>query len=123
MKFTITGEPIGYYVTKSNSPRGMSQFQFAKIRYVNELQRQYDGEPRISGPVRLDIQFYFKKPLRRKFVPNHPIDGAHIYNLVHFLETALISTVLAPDCLPVEINAVKLYDIDPRVEFTLIELR
>ncbi len=91
-----------------------------------QIKSQHQG-PLFSGPLQLEIVFFFKRPKASKtkskahnfFCATKP-DTDNL--LKHYLDSAK-SIIFKDDCLIVRVVTAKLYDDVPRTEFRVTELR
>ncbi len=90
-----------------------------------ELQRQHGERRKYEGPLAFDIIFFMRIPTKS---PKSIHKKYHMYrpdasNLLKLYEDVATGILYHDDCLIAQISATKIYDINPRVEFTITELR
>jgi len=125
IKYIIPGDPIPLYRARFGGNKNVWDPQ-KEIKLVTSitLVSQHNDQPLFSGPVHLDIHFFFLTPKRKQYF-NHQW---HIYrpdlsNLIKFYEDISTSIIFKDDCLIAKISADKSYDLNPRTEFIITEIR
>lgn len=128
-KFIIPGKPISW--TRAN-PSYKDRLMFdgqkkLKRDWAIYLQSQYKDEA-LKTKLSLDVIFFFEpanKMAQKKKIAlagkPHSIKP-DLSNLVKFLEDACNGIVFHDDCQIIQIYAKKLYDLEPRTEFTITEI-
>lgn len=88
-----------------------------------ELARQHHNRPLYTGPLHLDVRFYFPYPQRRSKNPSFYHYGRpDLSNLIKLVEDVAQGVLYGDDCLIASICAVKLYAKEGRTEFSLLEI-
>lgn len=129
MIYTIHGDPIAL-------ARAVIGGRFKKHLYNSQLnaqlitgitlKNQHGDLPTFDGPLKLQVIYYIQIPPRngRKKQPldyhESPPDNS---NLVKFLEDVCQKAgIIKNDCRIAWLDSVKVWDYNPRLEFTLVEL-
>jgi Holliday junction resolvase RusA-like endonuclease len=133
IRFTIPGAPVG---------KGRARSTKSGHHYTPEKTRQYEKLVReiafmrkpsyavITGPVRLSLVFYLPIPaswskkdrLQAQEGKVHHTGKPDLDNLIKSVSDGLNGVVYVDDCQIVAIDAMKVYDINPRVEVEIEEL-
>lgn len=129
-KYIIQGDPVPLARPRF-SPRSKAIFDpqksqklFAQI----SLEQQHDNEPLFEGPVHIDMIFYMPAPkvisVKRKelLVGKYHIFTPDTDNCIKYVCDICVPIIMGNDCIVASINAVKLYDMIPRTEFTIRQL-
>lgn len=124
--FTIPGSPIALMRPRFSKGHVFDAQKDVKFAWSVQLRQQYRGEM-FSGPIRLEITFYL--PMAKTKVRQHDLMRGtyHVYkpdlsNLIKFVEDCAMGIIFEDDCIISEIVSKKIYDDQPRTEFTIIEL-
>lgn len=129
MKYVIPGDPIPLARARySSATRHFYDIQRSqKELYAAILKTIHRNKNTHTGPIKLNITFFMGLPhtkslrakrLKEKFHTGRP----DLSNLIKFLEDAAQGILFADDCIIAQISAVKIYDEEPRTEFTIEEL-
>ena len=91
------------------------------------IQNQHQGGL-YSGPLLLDVTFYFPMPVSLKKKWEAMLHTPNFYrpdlsNLIKYIEDVCTGLIYEDDCLITEIRAKKLYSNIGRTEFTLTEIK
>lgn len=107
-----------------------------KHSLVKQLLEQHGDRPLYSGPLHLDITFYMRMPKGMLKQTAANVGKWHVYkpdldNLIKMIgdissinswdEEA--SVLMKDDCTIASISAKKIYDLEPRTIFTIMELK
>ena len=94
-----------------------------KIAFGLYLNQQHGSEPMFSGPVALDVTFFMSSQNKIKRTGPH-YSTPDLDNLLKLLLDAIVNTktIMTDDRLISFITAKKIYDKNPRTEFTIREL-
>lgn len=124
--YVIKGDPIalnrarvGRNICKMYDPQKQT-----KLILGIELQRQHGDRPLYTGPLKFDITFFMRLSNQMKKKPPH----FHTFkpdssNMIKLYEDICTGILYHDDSLIASISAQKVYSLDPRVEFTITELR
>lgn len=99
-----------------------------KVAYGLLLARQHNNEPLFSVPLALNVTFFMQLPKdakKRRFALENKfhITTPDCDNLIKFLLDASQGIIMENDKIICKIEALKVYDREPRTEFTLSELK
>lgn len=126
--FVIPGDPIPLARARFGNNKVWDSQKQIKFGFGAQLQTQFIGHDQFKGPVRLDIDFYFKpaqsiseKKKLEKYGQWHAIKP-DISNLIKFVEDVATGILFHDDCLIATLSASKHYDDNARTEITIIEL-
>jgi Holliday junction resolvase RusA-like endonuclease len=123
--YTLLGDPIPLLRARHGLRRTWDSQKQIKLVKGIELRNQHNDHDLLSGPLRVDISFYFAIPKSRKkntllgapFVQVPDLD-----NLIKFFFDLGSGILYDDDKLIVEIISRKLYDNLPRTEIKITEL-
>lgn len=125
--YVIPGEPIAWKRPAGKQVRYDSQKDI-KLMWGIYLRNQHSG-PYFDGPIHLDILFAMTIPLRQPQKKRELQHGKYCIkapdtsNMVKLIEDACETITYHNDCIIAKITAHKKYDLNPRTEFTLTELK
>lgn len=85
------------------------------------LDLQHNKEPLFNGPIDIELYFYFKPPKTKKPTTHHV--KPDVDNLVKFILDTIKDVLISDDKIICSIHAHKLYDQNPRTEFTITEVQ
>jgi Holliday junction resolvase RusA-like endonuclease len=128
-KFIIPGKPIAW---SRPNPSYKDRLMFdgqkkLKRDWAIYLQSQFKDEP-LKTILSLDVVFFFEPAIRMAQKKRAAVSGRSHFskpdlsNLVKFLEDACNGIVFQDDCQITQICAKKIYDLEPRTEFTIMEI-
>lgn len=126
MKYIVLGDPIPLArarIAASGRKMWDSQKQL-KFAFGMAVKNLHEGKELFTGPLALDICFFMGMP---KCSPKKlaALNGQpHVFtpdisNLIKFVEDAATGVLWHDDCILVAISAKKVYDPNPRTEFTV----
>ena len=124
MKYVIKGDPIAWARAGLHGKRVYDTQKHQKLVAGITLRDQHQGRPMYQGPLSLDVTFYLKIPQRR----NDNWDNKPHYsppdfsNLLKFIEDIGTGLLYEDDRLISHVSGKKVYGIEPRTEFTIMEL-
>lgn len=119
MKYVLSGIPIPLKRPRFGQGHAYDSQKDEKSRAQYELMMQRRAYYE-KVPLKLAVTFFMKKP-KRPF-KNRPIEHytkPDLSNLIKYVEDVCISILYHDDCLIACIDAKKIYDDEPRTEFTL----
>jgi len=134
--YILLGDPIPLARPRlsGDGRRVYDSQRLLKHIFIKELQKQHAGKPLYTGPLHLDVTFYLRIP-KSSIKRMESIKGQyHVFkpdtdNLVKFCGD--ISSMkdmddkhvlMHDDCIISVITARKIYDLNPRTEFTITQL-
>lgn len=131
--FTIPGNPIPLARARINpkaffgkTTRSMWDPQKElKLVTAITLQNQFENIIPFVGPVHIDAIFYMpiskskSKKHRQEIVGKMHPTKPDISNLLKFIEDAATGLLYKDDCIISSVNIKKIYDLNPRTEFTI----
>jgi len=134
----IDGKEVLVYILEGNPtplarPRfGQNRvFDSQKQRKINHglaLRYIHGNKPLYEGPLRLDVTFYlpagksFSAEQRNKLYGTPRPQRPDIDNLIKYILDAANGVLYKDDALIASVYADKVYDKNPRTEFTILEL-
>ncbi len=130
-KYVILGNPIAWARPgKTKYCRSYDTQQAQKEEYGWHLKIEHKGLPLFTGPLHLDIVFYMplSSTAKNQAFPER-IGKYHdkvpdLDNMIKFICDAIQNDILiTDDKIIVSIVAKKVYDLVPRTEFYLMEIR
>ena len=129
IRYVLLGDPIPLARARHGNRKTYDIQREVKLVQGIELARQHDGRPFYEGPVIMHITFFLPIPTanslkRKEAMRNSP----HIYkpdlsNLIKFIEDIGTGILYKDDCIIYEIISKKMYDTQPRTEFTILEFQ
>jgi len=124
MKYVIMGDPTPLARARHGKGRTWDSQKQLKLVWGIHLKGQHQDKPLLFGPLLLDITFYMKQPKTKKNKEDKESGDYHkikpdLSNLVKFIEDVATNILYKDDCLIAKIIATKVYDENPRTEFTL----
>jgi Holliday junction resolvase RusA-like endonuclease len=133
IRFTIPGPPVGK--GRARSTRNGHHYTPEKTREYEKLVRGFghhatDGLELIERPVRLSLMFYLPIPkswskkdrLQAQDGKVHHTGKPDLDNLIKSVSDGLNGVIYVDDSQIKAIDAMKVYDINPRVEVEIEEL-
>jgi Holliday junction resolvase RusA-like endonuclease len=135
--YVISGEPVPLARPRIGGPGRFvyDSQKHTKHVIINDLRRQHGDRPLYSGPCHLEAIYYMRIPKTSIKKRDEMVGTYHIFkpdadNLCKFtLDVASMRTIndefvlLKDDCIIASISVKKIYDLIPRTEFTITELK
>lgn len=126
--YIIDGPPIAWARAVPGHYRVWDIQKQLKVNYAILLEDQHGSLPFYSGPLHLEIYFFFKIPKTRSKHYHDLLLSPHFYkpdlsNLIKLIEDVASGVLYRDDSLIASITAHKYYDATPRTEFTITELK
>lgn len=125
VRYVIPGNPIALMRARHGNGRVWDSQKQLKVCYGIELSSQHGTKRMYGGALLLDVVFYMEIMAKRsidKFDGRYHVFKPDLSNLIKFVEDAATNILYNDDCTIVKINAKKIYDKNPRTEFSIIEL-
>ncbi|HVW99243.1 MAG TPA: RusA family crossover junction endodeoxyribonuclease [Candidatus Babeliaceae bacterium] len=137
IKYILQGDPVPLARPRvSGANRNIYDSQkLLKRSLLFQLMEQHGSRPPYSGPCHLDAVFYMKMPKGSISKTAANVGKPHIFkpdtdNLIKLIcDICCMSedgdgpgVLLNDDCVVFSITAKKLYDVNPRTEFTITEI-
>lgn len=123
--YVIPGNPRSLQRARWGQGRVWDPQKQEKVINGIDLARQHDVRRMYGGPLILDVVFYMPIPVKSKVAQ---LAGKyHCYkpdldNLIKFATDIGTGILYDDDCLIADVRARKIYDKNPRTEFTLTEI-
>jgi Holliday junction resolvase RusA-like endonuclease len=127
VRYIIPGDPIAWKRPAGKMVRYDSQKNL-KMMWGLHIRNQHQGAY-FEGPIHLDVLFAMPIPTGMSATKRQEAQGTwHIKfpdtsNMLKLIEDTAESIAYANDCIIAKVSAEKKYDLTPRIEFTLTELR
>jgi|HubBroStandDraft_2_1064218.scaffolds.fasta_scaffold383349_2 Holliday junction resolvase RusA-like endonuclease len=128
-EYVIKGEPINWQRVAPNfAARKLYDTQKnVKLMVGIDLSRQHNDQPILDGALRIDWRFFMAIPASTKKKKPHMVGKPHIVrpdisNLIKFYEDTCKGIIFRDDCLISHGSWQKVYDENPRTEFTITRL-
>lgn len=128
--YILKGEPIPISKIKNSSTQRIWNTQKSdKFSWSMQLANQHEGNDIFTGPVHLDVFFYMMPPDYAVAKKKGIISGKYNYYLpllssfIRFLEEAAVGVLWNDPCLLSSLKSFKMYDENPRTEFTITKLK
>lgn len=120
--YVITGDPIPLARPRASMTCRMWDAQKSiKLLRGLQIRNQHDDKPYLTGPLHLDVTFYFLGASKKRLGRPH-IFKPDLSNLIKFAEDIATGILYHDDCLIASISSRKLYDTIPRTVFTLTQM-
>jgi Holliday junction resolvase RusA-like endonuclease len=99
-----------------------------KVMTAISISSLHGNKPKFSGPLHLDITFYFPIPQRGQrskttWVNKHHEIKPDISNCIKYIEDVCNKLLYDDDSAIASLHSQKLYDHTPRTEFYIVELK
>jgi Holliday junction resolvase RusA-like endonuclease len=125
--YVLEGTPVAWARAAPGQYRMWDTQKQIKFNYGVVLEDQHGNLPFYSGPLHLDVIFYFKIPKTRAKHYNDLLLSPHFYvpdlsNLIKLIEDVGTGILYKDDALIAHITAQKKYDERARTEFSLTEI-
>ena len=120
--YVIAGKPIPLARPRMSKGYVYDSQKQSKQSIATLLRRQHGLIPMYCGPLHLNITFYMPIPKRTK-APLYHRKKPDLSNMIKFYEDVSSGILYADDRQIVKIFACKIYDENPRTEFTITELK
>lgn len=125
--YIIMGEPIPLARARHGQRRTWDSQKQLKFGAGIQILNQHSHEPPIEGPIHLNITFFMpipkcSKKRQEEFIGTYHYCRPDISNLQKFYEDISNKICYHDDAQIAHVTALKIYDLEPRTEFTLIEL-
>ena len=94
------------------------------VCFALSLSQQHNDEPFFSNPIHLDVTFYMPIPKLIKERPESPYHATVPYldNLYRFMLNSIKDVLIADERVICSLSLKKVYDKEPRTEFTITEV-
>lgn len=120
--YIILGNPIPLARARLTRDRVFDpQKQLKLITGIN-LRTQHDERPLYHGPLHLDVVFFMPRAISNKAKSSYHSYKPDLDNLVKWICDISTTILFDDDCIISKITASKVYDKNPRTEFTLVSL-
>jgi len=126
--YIINGDPIPLARARFGKGRAWDAQKRLKLMLGIELSKQHLDQPLYYGALHLDVVFYMTfakstpQKTRDKFVNKPHIFKPDLSNLIKFIEDVAQGIIYKDDCIIASVFAKKIYDNNPRTEFTIKQL-
>lgn len=121
--YVIEGNPTPLARARWGQGRIYDTQKHIKLITGITIANQHTGVAFFTGPLELEITFFFKTPNNMKKLMGNPhITRPDLSNMIKFIEDVATGITYHDDCLIASIIARKLYDNTPRTEFTIRQL-
>ncbi len=125
--YILKGEPEALVLRRSDDVIGWTNHKERKLLTDISLESQHDDRPLLSGPLAIDVAFYFPVPrsIRAKIKAKHGdwhSTKPSISLLFNFIEHSAEKIIFDNGGSLSRASYVKLYDREPRTEITITEL-
>jgi Holliday junction resolvase RusA-like endonuclease len=127
-KYVIHGKPVAWARPGRHGGRCFDTQKEEKESYGWAIKTTLGNDPLWTGPLHLNVIFYLPMVDGRRTYRGERDQQAHIRipdldNLCKFLIDSMSKDILFhDDCIIAKITALKLWDKNPRTEFTLTEM-
>lgn len=124
MTYIIDGDPISWARARPNynSRRMWDAQKHEKLVLGLDLVKQHGPNPPFSGPISLEVNFYMKLPQKGRNPGDWHSGKPDFSNLLKFIEDTGNKILYIDDCMIVSVSGKKVYDRNPRTEFTITRL-
>jgi len=122
-RYILLGDPTPLARARMGNQKMWDSQKEHKLVAGLHLRQQHNDEPFFEGPILLEMSFYLKRPLtgpnRKRHYHSFRPD---LDNLIKFIADISNGVLYDDDCIIASITARKIYDEEPRSEFTVREL-
>jgi len=124
LKYVIPGDPVALARAR-HTGRGTCYDSQKELKcslgiFINNV---HEDRPFYEGPLHLDIVFFMKIPKRIRTISPFHLFKPDLSNLIKFYEDIATGILYRDDCLISKITASKIYDKNPRTEFTVVTMK
>lgn len=126
--YIIPGSPIALARPRFAHRKIYDSQKNVKLFAGLQLVQQHGNDPLFEGPLHLDVTFYMNMPSKGTPPAKCKKQGTyHTYrpdlsNLLKFYEDICVGVLFKDDSLIASVSCRKIYDKEPRTEFTLRNL-
>jgi len=123
--YCIKVKPIAWQRAARNSNRYFDAQAKDKLAHGLYLINQHGDEPLFEGPIRLQVIFFMAIPktLQNRQHSVYHSKSPDLDNLIKFLLDAMTDVIIADDRIICSLDAIKVYDVMPRTEFIITEVK
>lgn len=122
-KYIIPGKPVPLQRPRYAQARIFDSQKQEKCASRVYITNQHNDQPLLTGPLCLNIEFYFETPKKTKSLNGkYHTAKPDTDNCVKYICDIIQGILIADDSVIAQIVATKLYDTVPRTEFTLRKL-
>ena len=126
MIYTIIGPPVPLARARHTAYAVYDSQKTLRIHQEIELENQQTKPLLNNMPLRLNVTFYMPIPV--SYSPKKRLETVgkpHMFkpdtsNLLKWIEDIATKIVYYDDCLISDVHATKVYDLNPRTEFTIV---
>ncbi len=122
--YVVYGEPLS--LSRQFGCKGWNGQKQYKMRWEIDLDRQHGQRALFTGPLSVDLTFYFPIPPRARTI--YTTSGApfpykpDLYGYIIFFHEATQGVIYENDAVIASLHARKLYDEVPRTEIIITEI-
>jgi Holliday junction resolvase RusA-like endonuclease len=126
MKYVIKGDPIPLARARHGKHGVWDSQKSEKLIAGISLRNQHGNKPLLTGPLRMNVVFYL--PLSKTMAKKLKMPYSYHYfkpdisNMLKFIEDIATGIIYKDDCLIAKVTMKKVYDSEPRTEFSVKEL-
>lgn len=117
--YVIVGDPIPLARARHIHNRVYDSQKALKLINGITLRAQHNDRPLLSGPLHLNVQFYMPIAATSRKKAFYHVFKPDLDNLIKWICDISNSILFNDDCIVAKITATKMYDKNPRTEFTL----
>ncbi len=123
--YTIPGNPIPLARPRFGQARVWDSQKGLKFTAGLFIRNQHGDQPLFTGPLTLNVTFFLPRPKTQSKdkIGKPSTSKPDLDNLIKFTGDIANGVLFADDCIISCIIAQKVYDLDPRTEFTITEIR
>lgn len=130
MKYVILGDPVPLARHRHSGKRTWDSQKQVKLIWGIDIGRQHQkelGETKYTGPIHFDVTFFISMPKtslkrQKEMSGSYHIFTPDLSNLIKFVEDAATGVIFDNDCIIASITSRKVYDENPRTEFSITTL-
>lgn len=121
VRYVIPGNPIPLARPRFFNGRVYDSQKQVKFATGIIIRHQHGDRPKYEGPLHLNVNFFMKPP--KKNINTWHTNTPDLDNMLKFIADVSIGILYEDDKNIAKITTCKIYDNDPRVEFTLTPLQ
>jgi len=123
--YVIHGDPIPLARARYGQRKVWDSQKSLKLIAGIDLKNQHEKLPFFQGPLFLTVIFFMEIPkcrYKQRLAGRPHYYKPDLSNLIKFAEDIATGIIYHDDALIAHIDAIKIYDLNPRTEFTLEEM-
>jgi Holliday junction resolvase RusA-like endonuclease len=121
LTFILNGDPTPLARARMGKWSVYDSQKHEKLVHGIQLQNQMDDDKPLSGPLILDATFYMPTGRNKRRLGTPHYFRPDLDNLLKYINDISQAIIFHDDCTIYKIQAIKIYDDNPRTVFTFTE--